>query len=141
MEPSSWNLNSAAAGQYCSLLKIKIRKFHIMFPEPFIRPLRFSNYHWGPKQVVGQFDVADIRAGKGRPGAHIRWMTVRDRWTERLICRNCGNAGSAQLSAMDRFSWDARIDGVSDGFKAIKLEHGSDFYCSACNCLVSTQSP
>jgi hypothetical protein len=36
-----------------------------MFPEPFIRPLRFSNYHWGPKQVVGQFDVADIRAGKG----------------------------------------------------------------------------
>jgi hypothetical protein len=87
-----------------------------------------------------QFNIARscVLAGleKERLRAHIRWMTVRDRWTEHLICRNCGNTGSAQLSATDRFSWDAQIDSVSDGFKTIKLEHGSDFYCSACNCRV-----
>jgi hypothetical protein len=60
-------------------------------------------------------------------------MTIRDHWTECFVCINCGNAGSAQLSATDRFSWNARVEGVPDSFKAVKVAYGSDFYCSACN--------
>jgi hypothetical protein len=69
-------------------------------------------------------------------GAHHRLMEERDRWTENFICRNCGNAGSARFSAPDELSWDVRLEGEPIGFKAVTVEHGTDFTCAACNCLV-----
>ena len=93
-------------------------------------------YHFDIADGVRLADPVGLDCADETDAKNICWMTVRDRWTERLICRNCGNAGSAQFSAPDRFSWDAQIDSVSEGFKAIKLEYGSDLYCSACNCRV-----
>jgi hypothetical protein len=97
--------------------------------------LRVPDQFWPVYRIFSAtvgFDMGDF----DRCEAHILWMIVRDRWTECLTCSNCGNVGSARFSATDRFSWDARIDGVSDGFTALKLEHGNDFYCSVCNCRI-----
>ena len=67
-------------------------------------------------------------------------MTTRDHWTENFTCINCGNEGSAQFFAVGKSSWDARIDGVPEGFKAVQRENGSDFYCLTCNARLTALS-
>ena len=59
--------------------------------------------------------------------------TSRDRWTEKLRCRHCGTAGSTELSTLDKLSLDIRVDGISEGFKAIAFACGSEFFCSMCD--------
>jgi hypothetical protein len=56
----------------------------------------------------------------------------RDRWIEKLECPKCGGTGKAELSATDVRSWAVRVDSVSEGFRAIKFEYGSNFYCALC---------
>lgn len=59
--------------------------------------------------------------------------TDRDRWTEKLRCRQCGTTGITHLSIADRLSWDVQVDNISEGFKAIVLAFGSVFVCAVCN--------
>ena len=54
---------------------------------------------------------------------------ARDHWVEILRCRNCRRRGYASLSATDRLSWDAQVDSVPEGFKAIDTPNGTNFYC------------
>jgi hypothetical protein len=41
--------------------------------------------------------------------------------------------GAAQLSATDEYSWDVRVDSVSEGFKVSELKTVSSFYCVSCD--------
>jgi hypothetical protein len=58
---------------------------------------------------------------------------ARNSWVENLRCPNSRRTGTAQLSAADEYSWDAKVDSVSEGFKVIELAIGSNFYCSSCD--------
>jgi hypothetical protein len=58
---------------------------------------------------------------------------ARDDWVEKLRCPNCRKTGTAQLSAEDRLSWDAQVDSISEGFKVIRSEGGSNFFCATCD--------
>ena len=65
-------------------------------------------------------------------------MTSRDHWIENFKCNKCGNDGSVRFSAVSKSSWDAGIDGVPEGFKAVQRENGIDLYCLACNARVKS---
>jgi hypothetical protein len=70
--------------------------------------------------------------------AHIHRMTSRDQWTETLRCSQCGKMGSVDLSQASGPAYhdgdqDVRVESVSEGFKAIQFEYGSNFYCSSCD--------
>ena len=65
-------------------------------------------------------------------------MTGRDQWTEALRCPKCGMIGSAELSQVNGQAYhdgdqDVRVESVSQGFKAIQFEYGSNFYCWSCD--------
>ena len=57
----------------------------------------------------------------------------RDRWTEKLRCRQCGTTGITHLSTADEFSWNIKVESITEGFKAVLLAFGSVFVCSVCN--------
>jgi hypothetical protein len=78
----------------------------------------------------------------GRSAGHIRMMTTRDQWTENLRCPACGRTGSAELSQANGQAFHdgdqaVRVDHVSEGFKAVQFEYGSNFYCSYCDSPVA----
>jgi hypothetical protein len=82
----------------------------------------------------------------GRSVAHIRRMTTRDEWTEKLQCPVCGRTGSAELSQANGQAFHdgdqaVRVDHVSEGFKAVQFEYGSNFYCSSCDSPVVKWTP
>lgn len=60
-------------------------------------------------------------------------MPNYDRWMENLRCRICRRVGNAQFSTPNKFSWTVQVDSISEGFRAIGLEYGSEFFCSTCN--------
>lgn len=60
-------------------------------------------------------------------------MIVRDRWVENLRCPQCGRTGSAELSTADSQSWAVQVDRIPEGFKVIKSENSSNFYCDFCD--------
>jgi hypothetical protein len=60
-------------------------------------------------------------------------IVVHDRWTELLICSNCGMLGSAHLSRHEKRTYDFNVETVPAGFKVVRLEFGDTFYCEACN--------
>lgn len=60
-------------------------------------------------------------------------MIVRDRWVENLRCPQCGETGSAELSAADGKSWAVRVDHTPKGFKVVESGNGSNFYCGFCD--------
>ena len=64
---------------------------------------------------------------------HIYRMTIRDHWVENLRCHRCQASGIAVLSTKDKLSWIVRVESVPEGFKVVRSENGSNFYCSACN--------
>jgi hypothetical protein len=65
-------------------------------------------------------------------------MTGRDQWTETLRCPKCGMTGRAELSQSNGQAFHDHdqavcVDRVSEGFKAVQFEYGSNFYCSFCD--------
>ena len=80
--------------------------------------------------VLPQCHLDDI--GNVLGSRRILWM-ARDRWVEKLRCPNCRKAGIARLSTTDEFSWEIRMDGVPEGFKVVRSESSSNFYCSSCD--------
>jgi hypothetical protein len=65
-------------------------------------------------------------------------MTGRDQWTETLKCPQCGKMGSVDLSQANGQAYhdgdqDVRVESVSEAFKAVQFEYGSNFYCSFCD--------
>jgi hypothetical protein len=59
-------------------------------------------------------------------------MTGRDHWVEYLSCRRCQTSGVAVLSTEDKLSWIVQVENVPEGFRVIRSENGSNFYCSSC---------
>ncbi len=57
----------------------------------------------------------------------------RDRWTEHLRCRHCNSTGTTTFSAADKWSWDVQVESISEGFKAIAVACGSEFFCAVCD--------
>jgi hypothetical protein len=58
---------------------------------------------------------------------------MRDQWTEKLRCLNCGKTAVAELSQTDNLSWDVRADSVPEGFNVIQSQHGIEFHCASCD--------
>jgi hypothetical protein len=59
-------------------------------------------------------------------------MTGRDHWIEHLSCRRCQTSGVAVLSTEDKLSWIVKVETVPEGFRVIRSDNGSNFYCSTC---------
>jgi hypothetical protein len=65
-------------------------------------------------------------------------MIERDQWTETLRCPKCRMTGSVELSQANGQAFHdgdqvVRVESVSEGFKAVQFEYGSNFYCSSCD--------
>jgi hypothetical protein len=65
-------------------------------------------------------------------------MTGRDQWTETLRCSRCGKMGSVDVSQANGQAFHdgdqtVRVDYISNGFKAVQFEYGSNFYCAFCD--------
>jgi hypothetical protein len=89
-----------------------------------MRPaLRYGN-------ICAHEDVAGTRNVSG-PGAYLRM--ARDHWVEYLSCRRCQTSGVDVLSTEDKLSWIIQVESVPEGFRVIRSENGSNFYCSACD--------
>jgi len=58
---------------------------------------------------------------------------VRDHWVEYLSCRHCQTSGVAVLSTEDKLSWIVQVENVPEGFRVIRSENGSNFYCALCD--------
>jgi hypothetical protein len=58
---------------------------------------------------------------------------ARDHWVEHLRCRRCRKSGIALLSTEDKLSWIVQVESVPEGFRAIRSETGSNFYCVVCD--------
>jgi hypothetical protein len=67
--------------------------------------------------------------------ANVMWCygMAGHRWVENLWCPNCRKTGVVRFSVANKYSWDARIDSVPEGFKVAPLESGSNFYCASCS--------
>jgi hypothetical protein len=92
----------------------------------------------------------EIRAGRPNPicpnppQGHIPDMTSRDHWAERLHCRNCDTTGEAEFSQACGHAYasgdqDVSVDRVPIGFKVVRSEYGSSFYCARCEASVDQQ--
>ena len=42
------------------------------------------------------------------------------------------DGGIAMLSTVDKLSWAVQVESVPEGFRVIRSENGSNFYCSSC---------
>jgi hypothetical protein len=60
-------------------------------------------------------------------------MTAPNRWTELLVCSNCGMSGTARLSQREKRAFDFSVEAIPAGFKVVQLEFGDTFFCEACN--------
>jgi hypothetical protein len=66
-------------------------------------------------------------------------MTARDRWTDKLLCPNCGKIGEAKVSQNDGYAFmsdrSTQVDYCPPGFRP--QEEGPHkvvmFYCTECN--------
>jgi hypothetical protein len=69
---------------------------------------------------------------------HIRGMTERDQWSEKLRCPKCRKSGVAELSQANGQAYhdgdqDVRVESLTDGFEVIQLEYGIGFHCTSCD--------
>ena len=55
-----------------------------------------------------------------------------EHWNERLQCPRCCNTGIASLS-QPRGAEMPTVEGVPDGFKAVRTRYGPNFHCGACD--------
>jgi hypothetical protein len=67
-------------------------------------------------------------------------MTAGDRWTELLMCSNCGMSGPARLSQPKKRPFDFSVEAIPTGFKIVRLEFGEIFFCESCNRPADTRS-
>jgi hypothetical protein len=63
----------------------------------------------------------------------LNFAVGRDHWVEYLSCRHCQTSGVAVLSTEDKLSWAVQVESVPKGFKVIRSENGSNFYCDFCD--------
>lgn len=66
-------------------------------------------------------------------------MTARDRWTQKVHCKQCGKEGIAEVSQEDGWSFkndqSTRVDDLPDGFGytgGSGLNDPVRFYCLTC---------
>ena len=57
---------------------------------------------------------------------------MTDQWDEQLECPQCRNTGMASLSHPQNAEMPT-VDGISDGFKAVRTQYGPDFRCAVCD--------
>jgi len=57
----------------------------------------------------------------------------RCHWIEKLCCPICQNIAEADLSTADEYSWDVKADSIPEGFKLVRTDGGSNFYCASCD--------
>jgi hypothetical protein len=94
-----------------------------------------SEYHREQAKILAGLALSDPTRAEWYKLAAMEHLerVARDHWVETLTCRRCGRIGVAHLSTDDRLSWTVEVHGVSEGFKVIQSENGSNFYCSSCD--------
>jgi hypothetical protein len=96
-------------------------------------PTRSDYRRWGSFSLANYGLLSRAVSGLNHATVgNIRRMSARDHWVETLTCRRCRRIGIAHLSTEDRLSWTVEVHSVSEGFKVIQSENGSNFYCSSC---------
>jgi predicted RNA-binding Zn-ribbon protein involved in translation (DUF1610 family) len=56
---------------------------------------------------------------------------MREEWTEKLRCPNCGKTGVASISQSDIYA-PPFVEAVPDGFKVANNANGMTFQCEDC---------
>jgi hypothetical protein len=71
-----------------------------------------------------------------RGGPQVRFLQMKDDWSESLRCPICGKTGLANLW-QDEDTETATVERVPVGFKIVLTEYGPNFNCETCDVAVN----